>query len=96
MAEVGIHFEYIFIVAVQRPFESGYVGRTQSQLSLTLHHKQAVGKLPLQVFYDSGSTVGRTVFDNKYMESVLQGKNSTDDILDIFPFVVGGDDDNTV
>lgn len=96
MAEIGIHLEYVFVFMLQCPFETGYIGRAQSQFSLAFHHEQAFGKLLLQGFDDGGSPVRRTVFNDKYMEAMFQAENGTDYIFYILPFIVGRDNDDAV
>ena len=45
VAEVGVHFEDVFIAVLQSPAEAGDVGRAQSLLAGALEHEKAVGKL---------------------------------------------------
>lgn len=97
VAEVGVHLEDVFVVVLQRPTEACDVGRAQAQLAATLHHEQAVGELfALQAADNLGRTVGRPVFDDQDVETMLQGKDGPYDVLDILPLVVGRDDDDAV
>ena len=97
VAEVGVHLEDVFVVVLQRPAEACDVGGAQAQLTATLHHEQAVGELfALQAADNLGRTVGRPVFDDQDVETMLQGKDGPYDVLDILPFIIGRDDDDAV
>ena len=97
VAEVGIHLEDVFIVPLQRPAEAGDVGRAQPLLAGALQHEEAVGKLlALQALDDVGRAVGRVVLHHQDVETVLQSEDGANDVLYVFPLVVGGDDDDAV
>ena len=80
----------------QCPLESGDVGCSQSQFTFTFYHEKAVGKLLLQGLYNGGGPVRRTVLDDQNMKGLFQSENGADDVLYVFPFVVGRDDYDAV
>ena len=96
MAEVGIHFENVVILMFYGPFESGNVGSTQTQLTLALYHKEAVGELGLHMANDVGCAVGRVVLDDEDVEIFLEGEHRTDNVLDVLLFIIGWYNDDAV
>ena len=96
MTEIGVHLKDVIVMMFQRPFETGDVGGSQPQLAFAFYHEQAFGEFLLQSSDNGGSTVRRTVFDNKDMEYFFQGENGADDIFDVLPFVVCGNDNDAV
>ena len=89
MREIGIHFEGIFIVVVENPFEACDVGSSETKFACSLNDVELFGEFFLKIFYDSGSAVRRTIVDDEDMETLRECEDSTDDFLDIFLFVVG-------
>ena len=80
----------------QCPLEPGDICRSQSQFSFALYHKETVGELLLQGFYDGGGSIRRAIFYDKNMKNLFQSENGTDNVLYVFPFVVGRDDYDAV
>jgi hypothetical protein len=74
VTKVGIHLEYIVVSVTQTPFKACDIGRAQSLLAFAFNHKKAVRKLLLQRFYNRGSSIGRTIINNQYMEYLFQFK----------------------
>ena len=71
MTEVGIHLEDIVVGMFQRPFEAHDIRSTQPLLPAAFQKEQTVGKLLRhQSFHDSCRTVGRTIVNNQYMETL--------------------------
>jgi hypothetical protein len=65
-----------------------YVSGTQTQLTATLFQK----KCPLKRGCSSrtiGRTIRRTVINHQHMKILLQVVNGLQDLFNIFPFVVG-------
>ena len=97
MAEVGIHLEDIVVVSFQCPFETCNIGSPQSQLALTLDDEEPVVEFRRHQSADNGSSsVGRTVVNDKDMETLIQGEYGSDDLRDILLLIVRWDDDYTV
>ena len=72
VTEVGVHFKNIIIVVLKRPLEPCYISCAQPELASSLNNKKAVGKLVVnKAVYDFLCAVGRTVVNNKYMESLV-------------------------
>ena len=80
----------------QRPFEAYDIGSTQSQFAFAFYHEQTFGKLLLKGLDYVGSAIRRAIFYNQDMEYFFQGENGTDDVLDVFPFVVCRNDNDAV
>ena len=96
VAEVGIHLEDVVILMLDGPLESGDVGGAEAELSLAFHHEEAVGEFLLHAAHDVGSAVGRVVLDDEYVEILFKTEYRTDNVLDIFLFVISRYDDNAV
>ena len=98
VAEVGVHLEDVFVVVLQGPAEAGDVGRAQSLLACALQHEEAAGEVLAlqQAFHDVRRAVRRVVFHHQDVETVLQSEDGADDVLYVFPFIVGRDDDDAV
>ena len=97
MAEVGVHLENVFVVALKRPFESFDVCRSQTQLSATLEQmKSAVELLAHQFLHLRCRSVGRAVVDDEYVEFLFQSEHCSDNLLNVLYLVVCRDDDDTV
>ena len=93
MGEVCIHLENVVVSLLDRPLETGDVGRSKPLLSRALYHEEALGKLRLESLHDPGSSVGGTVLDDEDVEMAFERKHFADDPFDVFLFVVGGDND---
>ena len=96
MREVGIHFDNKLIASVETPFEAHDVSRAEPQLSAAFQQVQAAVPLLLHSFDNGGSPVGRVVVDNQHIEHHRKREHGVDDVLDIFFFVVCGNNHHTV
>ena len=92
MGEVCIHLEDVVVSLLDRPFEAGDVGRSESLLSRALYHEEALGKLRLESLHDPGSSVGGTVLDDEDVEMAFERKHFPDNPFDVLFFFVGRDD----
>ena len=93
VGEVGIHLEDIVIVALQRPAESGHVGRSKAELAAPFDQVQPLRELLLQVLDRSGGAVRRAVVDDQDVIAAFQVEDGPDDLGDVLDLVVGRDDD---
>ena len=97
VAEVGIHLEDIVVVVLQSPFEPSDISRSQTEFSTPFDNKEAVAVFSdHQSTHDSCRTVGRTIVDDKDMETLIQGEYRTDNFLDILLLIIGRNDNYTV
>ena len=97
MGEVGIHLEDVVVTMFQTPFETCDVGSAQSLFSCTLQQEQTVGKLCLhQSLHNGGSAVRGTIINHKNVETFLQCKYCTDNLLNILLLVVSRYDNYAV
>ena len=78
------------------PFETTDVGGTETEFAGTFYHEQTFGELLLQLFDNGSSPIGRTVFDDEYMEYFFQPEYGADDIFDVLFLVIRGDDNDAV
>ena len=98
MAEVGIHFEDVAIVMLQRPLETCDIGRSKAQFTTAFQYEETIGKLLLchHTLHDGCGTVRRPVIDDQDMKTLLQAEHGTDNFLDILLFVIRRNNYNTV
>ena len=89
VGEVSIHLENILVVAFQRPLETCDIGRAQSQFSGTFQDEEPVGELSHHAFHDIGGAIGTVVVDDEDIEGHRQVEDITDDLLDVFLFLIG-------
>ena len=78
------------------PFEPGDVGGAETEFSFPLNQKQAIVEFFLQFLNDAGSAVGRIVVDDENVEILFEVKHISDNIFDIFLFVVCRNKNNAV
>ena len=88
MGEIRIHFKDVVITVFQSPFESGDVSRSQTEFAFAFQHVQA-GKFFLERFHNIGGSIGRIVFYDQNVEFWVEREDTTNDVLYIFFFVVG-------
>lgn len=93
MGEVSVHRHDQIAVAGDGLVESGDVGGTQSQLAGAMDDVDAPGVLVGQPVGDDAGAVGRVVVHDDDLAGKGQGEQLRDEPLEIFFFVIGGDDD---
>ena len=91
MAEVGVHFEYVFVAVLQSPFETGNVCCAKAEFASALHQVQFVFELVgHQALYNVCGAIGRPVVNDQNMKAMFgQTDYGAYDILNVFFFVVG-------
>ena len=95
--EVGIHLEYIVVVVLKRPLESGDVCRTKSQLARTFLDEEPVGKLGVyESVYNGSRAVGTSVVNDKDVETLVECEHRTYDILYVLLLIICGNDNYAV
>ena len=95
--EVGVHLEDVVIAVIERPLESCDVGGAEAQLAAALHDEEAVGKLRVdEMMHYLGCSVGASVVDDEDVEALLEGEDGAYNLLDVFLFVICGDDYDAV
>ena len=95
MGKIGIHFEDVIVPVFQWPFESGDIGRAESQLPFTFDHVK-LREFGLKTFDNLSRAVGRVVLYNEHIKLWFQFKNITKNIFDILFLVISRYDDNSV
>ena len=78
------------------PLETADIGCAKTQLTRTLNHEEALGKLLLQCFYDGCSAIRRTILDDENVECLLQAKYGSDNVLDVFFLVIRRYDNDAI
>ena len=80
MGKVRVHFEYVVVAMVERPAETGDVGRSEAHLARSLDQEEGVRVGLLQGFHHIGGPVGGAVVDYQYMIVSFEGEDGRDDL----------------
>ena len=97
VTKVGVHLKYVLVVALQSPLKAGNVSRAQTQFAATLHQVQLSAKLiGYQTTHNGSRTVGRSIVDHQYMETLLQPEYRANNLLDILLLIIGWYDNYTI
>ena len=89
MGEVRIHFKNILIALLNGPFKPMNIGRPQTQLTFSFFQKKCTRIFFLKPTNNIRSPVRRTVINDEYVKTLIQGKNSLQDGGNIFLLIVG-------
>ena len=93
MGEVRIHLKDIVISVLQGPGKAREISRSQPQFSAAFQQVQGVGEALLHAFHYGCGAVRGTIVNDQYMELAFQIEYGFDDVLDVLPLVIGGNDD---
>ena len=94
MAEVGIHLKDIIRFVLNRPFESGDIGRPQTEFTGALHDMHTSFVFTgHEALYDIGCTIGRHIVNHKHIKLQRQFHHRRDNRFDILFFVISRNND---
>ena len=94
--KITIHFKHERIRAIQSPFESCDVRRTEAKFSFSFQQMDAVRVFFLRRLDQISRSIRGAVINHKHIKWKLEVHDRVEHPNDVFPFVVGGDDDEAV
>ena len=92
VGEVGVHLKDVIVPALQRPFEPGDVGGSETELSLAMHRMDARVGAGRLVGHDTG-TVRRVVVHDQDFDPIVLRQHLRHELRQGRRLVVGGNDD---
>ena len=96
MREVAVHFEDVVVPTIEGEAEPSEVGRAQTELALAFDEVDAFAVRGLRLFDEGRGAVRRAVIDHQHVKRKRERHHRFQHALDVFPFVVRGDDDQAV